>query len=101
MDDCEPLRGKIRYKDINWSVKPYGNYIQANLKVDDVASAVRFYKRYRVMPHLLEKEEAYTFSKWIKFAREHKLNPYYSEDEFQSYEFQCWLFDYCFGDVKK
>jgi len=61
---------------------------------------IEFYKRYRVMPHLLENEKPQIFNKWIKFARKNKLNPYYSEEKFQSYEFQCWLFDFCTGEIR-
>lgn len=94
MKDCEPLRGKIRYKDINWSAKPYDNFTQANLKVDDVASAFRFYKRYRDNKSRLEKERFDVYEKYITEA---------GEPEGDDYEkhYNEWLFNYSFKDAIK
>lgn len=63
------------------------------------AERVEFYKRYRVMPHLLKKEDTEAFNKWVKWANKNELNPWFTREEFNSYDFQCWLFDYCFSDV--
>ena len=88
----EPLRGKIRWKDINWSAKSYNNFTQANLKVEDVKSAVEFYKKYESNEELLSKEEP---DKWKLYLN--KGNIPYNAVTLRDYN--KWLFNYCFGDV--
>ena len=82
---CEPLRGKLNYI--------YDNYFYVN----DVKSAVEFYKRYKFRMenpenpnqgyYLLKTEQPEAFKEYINII----------SVEYKNYN--NWLFDYCFGDV--
>jgi len=100
---CEPLRGQIQKTKNIFRREYHGKELEGFeiFHKESVKSAVEFYKRYRVMPHLLEEERPDIYKIWIKFAKKNGLNPYFANERFESYEFQCWLFDYCFGDVIK
>ena len=88
MSDCEPLRGKK-----HCFVKTDKENMLYGFKIDDVASAVRFYKRYSYNPMLLKKEEKSIYKKYTK----NSFKVYVSEIDIIT--FNDWLFDYCFGDV--
>ena len=79
MTDCEPLRGKMKKH------APHNKFY-----AEDVASAVRFYKKYKNKPDV--------------FALEYKEhNPNIAEELYKimgtGISFNDWLFDYTFGDV--
>ena len=84
MNECEPLRKKIH------ELKP-GEKIFSGVYVfdkDDVASAVRFYKKWKHKPMEFNK----------KYPDEKNKSP--SKRFYSKYgKFEDWLFDYCFGDV--
>ena len=88
---CEPLKGK--------RVRCCGEFDKFESK--DVTSAYNFYKRYRVMPHLLKEEDNKIFNEWVSFANKNNICPWFTRKEFEAYDFQCWLFDYTFQDVIK
>jgi hypothetical protein len=89
---CEPLRGK--------KYRIYGNGEEGSkglkdgnlLDVDDVKSAVEFYKKYRYgTEYSLEKEHPEIWKEYLKYRKEHGIVSNAVNDD--------WLFDYCFGDV--
>lgn len=64
-----------------------------------IEERAEFYKRYRVMPHLLEHDEPEVYNEWVIHAKSINEPPYFYDERFESYEFQCWLFDYCFAKI--
>jgi len=88
MSDCEPLREKVK-KDMITYKSVYRYYFDK----DDVASAVRFYKKYSYNPMLLKKEEKGIYKKYTK----NSFKVCVSEIDIITYN--DWLFDYTFKDV--
>ena len=41
------------------------------------------------------------YKEWVTYAKSINEPPYFYDERFESYEFQCWLFDNCFSDVIK
>ena len=91
---CEPLRGKRKNEDEHYLDEFEEGCIQGyNSCLDDVKSAVAFYKKYKESSIKLYEDYPKLYAKYdneTKYIRdEHKLQK----------EYECWLFDYCFGDV--
>jgi len=71
----EPLKKEdIRYKETNWSYKPYGNYTQPNIKLEKLKSAVGCLKE--------------------KVKKDQTEKGSFSDNR----DVMNWI-DYCFGDV--
>jgi len=88
----EPLRGKsMDLKSINQVP------LTPVFFVADVASAVRFYKRYRVSTEHIKKNYqlggVYNIDLWYDYPK--LVDEYLDQDK----AYNEWLFDYCFGDV--
>ena len=86
MSDCEPLRGK-KQNSTNIVTMDYDFFSPY-----DVASAVRFYKRYRDDIQQFYRDNSKDIDVCILYE-EYCSHP--KTDE----EFNDWLFDYCFSDV--
>jgi len=99
MNDCEPLRGKER----TWY--EYGEHTNhENIETkcfnkSDVASAVRFYERYRVSTEQIKTNYklggVYNIDLWNDYPK--LVEEYLDQDR----AYNDWLFDYCFGDIEK
>jgi len=93
MSKPEPLRGK---KQIGWN-QDDGDYTNVYIDIDDVKSAVEFYKRYRDNITLLKKDIKGIHSKFPKESKDYlKENKLIDWKHFEIYN--NWLFDYCFED---
>lgn len=109
MTDCEPLRKKkcfpratslenFIYNEYEQNGINKGQQTKPFLIFDDVVSAARFYKRYRVSTeHIKENYQlggVYNIDLWNDYP---ELVKKYLEQDKNAYNE--WLFDYCFGDV--
>ena len=81
---CEPLRKKKVTYDRDKTFEYF--------EVKDVASAVRFYKKYKNRYNKLKEEQEEIFNIWFN---KHCAIDYTNDNE----GYNDWLFDYCFGDV--
>ena len=95
MSDCEPLQGKrVQYPE-------YLDMDGFNFNDVDVASACKFYKKYRNGNGLqqLQKDFPELYEKVCNKIKGH----YSAYSSFSSYDiwwnYNDWLFDYCFQDV--
>ena len=81
---CEPLRGKI--------ANPHDSPMDNVIYVDDVKSAVEFYRRYANCldrtSNILKREQLGVYQKWKQHKRMNK-DAWYMD----------WLYDYCFQDM--
>lgn len=93
---AKPLRGKERLKPMD--------FISYSLLVperffdfDAVASACRFYKRYRYDVYGgIQKNYPELWKQWLEYLENDGDRTY---DKYNEKMFSVWLFDYCFGDV--
>jgi len=91
MSDCEPLRGKKSKGAVPCGCLEYDMF-----HFDDVASAVRFYKRYKSYGYLNLKVDHQKV--WNRYVKESLPAEYEDADE-DLFGYNNWLFDYCFGEV--
>ena len=80
----EPLRGKKQ-------VSTFHEHLDIEtFDSDDIKSAVKFYKKYRYNPSMLQVDKRYIIELFWKHCHQKKE---------QRMAFEDWFFDYCFQDV--
>lgn len=99
--NCEPLRGKreeAKHYTTGHASFDEGYFMGYEGAMEDIISAIDFYKRYRNERDKLRREEPSVFDKWL-YSDEHMNYIDESDKREINIIYNDWILDYCFGDV--